>query len=95
MSIVVRFPTSNMTKQQYESVHDALDKSGNWPVPGCLVHVCFGDEQDLRVSEVWESREQLEAFGERLRPHLEAAGIQMSGQPEVFDAYNVETFSTT
>jgi hypothetical protein len=92
MSIVVRFPPSNVTKQQYDTVHEALEKSGDWPAAGCLIHVCFGDEQNVRVSEIWESREQLEAFGETLRPRLEAAGIQLSGEPEVFEAFNVETF---
>jgi len=92
MSIVVRFPPSNVTKQQYDTVHDALEKSGDWPPEGCLIHVCFGDEQDVRVSEIWESQEQLGAFGEKLRPQFEAAGIQLSGEPEVFEAHNLETF---
>ena len=92
MSIVVRFQPSNMTRQQYQSVHDALEQSGDWPPAGCLMHVCFGDEQNLRVSEIWESREQLEAFGARLGPQIEAAGIQMSDGPEVFEAVNVERF---
>ena len=92
MSIVVRFPLSNVTKQQYDTVHDALEKSGDWPPEGCLIHVCFGDEQDVRVSEIWESQEQLGAFGEKLRPQLEAAGIQLSGEPEIFEAHNLETF---
>jgi hypothetical protein len=93
MSIVVRFSPSNMTKKQYDSAHDALAKSGDWPAPGLLMHVCFGDEQELRVSEIWESRQQLDAFGEKLLPHLEAAGIQLAGPPEVFEALNVETFA--
>ncbi len=66
----------------------------NWPPAGCQLHVCFGDEQDIRVSEVWESQEQLEAFGEKLRPRLEAAGIQLVGEPEVFEAHVVETFKS-
>ncbi len=92
MSIVVRFPVSNVTKQQYDTVHDALEESGDWPPAGCLMHVCFGDQQDVRVSEIWESQEQLSAFGEKLRPQLEAAGIQLSGGPEVFEAHNLERF---
>ena len=92
MSIVVRFPLSNVTKQQYDTVHDALEGSGDWPPDGCLMHACFGDEQNVRVSEIWESQEQLEAFGEKLRPQLEAAGIQLAGEPEVFEALNVERF---
>ena len=92
MSIVVRFPPSNVTKQQYDSVRSALEGSGEWPPQGCQLHVCFGDEQDIRVSEIWESRETLEAFGEKLRPRLEEAGIQLSGEPDVFEAHIVETF---
>jgi hypothetical protein len=92
MSIVVRFPSSNMTKQQYDAVRSALEESGDWPAEGCRLHVCFGDEQDIRVSEVWESQEQLEAFGEKLMPRAQEAGIQFSGQPEVFEAHIVETF---
>jgi hypothetical protein len=44
------------------------------------------------VSEVWASREQFQAFGDKLRPRLEDAGIQLSGEPEVFDAHVFETF---
>jgi hypothetical protein len=92
MSIVVRFPASNVTKQQYDSVRAALTDSGEWPPPGCELHVCFGDEQDIRVSEVWDSRDNLEAFGETLQPRLEQAGIQLAGEPEIFEAHIVETF---
>jgi hypothetical protein len=92
MSVVVRFPPSNMTKQQYDSIRTALEESGEWPAEGCQLHVCFGDEQDIRVSEIWESQEQLEAFGEKLRPRIEQAGVQLSGEPEVFKAHIVETF---
>jgi hypothetical protein len=92
MSIVVRFPPSNMTRQQYDSVRNALTASGDWPTDGCQLHVLFGDENDLRVSEVWESREKFEAFGEKLGPRIEEAGMQMSGEPEVFEAHIFETF---
>jgi len=92
MSIVVRFPPANMTKQQYDSIRSELEEAGDWPAEGCQLHVCFGDEQDIRVSEVWESREQFEAFGEKLMPRLEAFGAEVGDQPEVFEAHIVETF---
>jgi hypothetical protein len=91
MSVVVRFPTTNMTRSKYDSVHDALVAAGSWPPAGCLFHVCFGEEDNLRVSEVWESPEQLAAFGETLGPHIQAAGVQMSGQPEIFEVVSFET----
>jgi len=90
MSIVVRFPLSNVTKQQYDAVHNALEQAGDWPADGSRLHVGVGDEQNIRVSEVWESREQLQAFGEKSKPRMNDAGIQLSGEPEVFEALNVE-----
>jgi hypothetical protein len=92
MSIVVRYPPSNVTRQQYDTARRALEESGDWPADGCQLQVLFGDEDDLRVSEVWESQEKLDAFGEKLAPKLEAAGIQISGEPDVFEAHIVETF---
>jgi hypothetical protein len=92
MSIVVRYPPSNVTRQQYDTVRNALTESGDWPADGCQLHVLFGDENDVRVSEVWESREKLDAFGDKLRPRMEEAGIQLAGEPEVFEAHIVETF---
>ena len=91
MSIVVRFQPSNVTKQQYDSVKNQLEEAGDWPAEGCQVHVCFGDEDDIRVSEIWESREQFQAFGEKLRPRLEENHIQLAGEPEVFEVLNLET----
>jgi hypothetical protein len=52
-------------------------------------HVCFGADGDLRVSEIWDSREQFEAYGGRLMPLLAAAGIQFSDGPEIFEVHNV------
>ena len=92
MSILVRFPLSKFTKEQYESVHAALEQSGDWPAAGCLIHVAFGDGQDVHVSEIWESQELLQAFVEKLQPKLAAAGFQFAGEPEFFDVLNVETF---
>ena len=90
MSIVVRFPPSNVSRAQYDTVRNALEEAGQWPAEGLEVHVCFGDENDIRVSEIWESREKFEAFGETLRPQIEAAGIQLAGEPEVFEAHIVD-----
>lgn len=46
-------------------------------------------EGDLHVSEVWDSRDKLEAFGERLMPILADIGIEFSGDPEVFEVHNI------
>jgi hypothetical protein len=92
MAIVVRYPPSNVSRDQYESVRSALSEAGHWPADGCQIHVCFGDSDDIRVSEIWESQEKLEAFGETLQPFLEDAGIQLAGDPDVFEAHHVDIF---
>jgi hypothetical protein len=54
------------------------------------MHVCFGSEGDLRVSEIWDSREQFEAIRERLMGVLDEAGIEFSSEPEVFEVHALE-----
>jgi hypothetical protein len=44
------------------------------------------------VSEVWESEERFRAFGDTLMPKVEQIGVQLSGEPEVFDVHIYETF---
>jgi hypothetical protein len=43
----------------------------------------------MRVREVWDSREQLQAFGDRLMPILTEVGIEFSGEPEIVEVQNV------
>jgi hypothetical protein len=92
MSIVVRFPPSSVSKEQYDTVRNALTEAGHWPPEGCEMHVCFGDDSDIRVSEIWASRDKFEAFGETLMPQLENAGIQLAGEPEIYEAHVVDRF---
>ena len=92
MSVVVRFPPSNMSKQQYDTIRAELEGAGDWPAEGCQLHVCFGPENDIRVSEVWESEQQFRAFGDTLMPRVEQAGVQISGEPDVFEVHIYETF---
>jgi hypothetical protein len=42
------------------------------------------------VSEIWDSQEQFQAFGEKLMPVLNEAGIEFSGDPEIFEVHNIE-----
>ena len=89
MSIVVRFQPTSLTGEQYDESLRRLEESGGFPPDGLDYHVCFGSEGNLRVSEIWDSREQLESFGERLMPLLADVGIQFSGEPEIFEVHNI------
>jgi hypothetical protein len=90
MSIVARFAPTNLTAEKYEEANRRLEKAGIWPRPdGLDYHVCFGSDPNLRVSEIWDSREQMDAFGEKLMPILADVGIEFSGEPEIFEAHNI------
>ena len=84
MSIVVRFHPTGMTRQQYDEADQKLRAAGAWPPDGMDYHVCFGQDGDLRVSEIWDSQEKFEAFGQRLMPILAEVGID-PGTPEILD----------
>jgi hypothetical protein len=88
MSILIRFAPASLTAQQYDESVRRLEAEGNWPPDGLDYHVCFGAEPNLRVSEIWDSREQLDAFGERLMPVLADIGID-PGQPELLEIHNI------
>jgi hypothetical protein len=91
MSVVVRFNPTNVTTEKYEESIRRLTESGEWPPEGLQLHVLFGSEGDLKVSEIWDSEERLQAFGERLMPILGDVGIEFSGQPDVFEVQNLIT----
>ncbi len=44
---------------------------------------------ELNVSEIWDSREQLQAHAERLMPALSDLGIEFSGDPDIFEVHNI------
>ena len=91
MSIVVRFQPAHLTKEKYDSTNEKLEEAGvEWMPEGLDYHVCFGEDGDLKVSEIWDSREQMEAFGEKLMPVLSDAGVEMAGEPQVFEVHNLE-----
>lgn len=90
MSILVRFNPSSLTAEKYDEVSTNLEASADWPPDGLDIHVCFHTDGGVKVSEVWDSREQFEAFGEKLMPTLIEAGIEFAGPPEVFEVHSIE-----
>ena len=89
MSIVVRFSPTSLTAEKYDATIQRIAEAGTFPPDGLDYHVCFGSAGNLRVSEIWDTPEQFAAFGERLMPILVDAGIEMSGEPEIFEIHNI------
>ena len=90
MSIVVRYNPTNLTTEKYDEGNRRLREAGVELLPdGLEYHVAFGPDGDLRVSEIWDSREQFEAFGERLMPLLADIPFDSGGAPEIFEVHDV------
>jgi hypothetical protein len=81
MSVLIRFtPTSPTTTEQYDETIRRLQEGGDFPPEGMDYHCCFVSDGNVRVSEVWDSREQIDAFGQRLMPLLAEFG-KIRGSP--------------
>jgi hypothetical protein len=90
MSILARFTPKDLTQQQYDEVNRKLDEAGHVPPDGQELHVCFGNDGELRISEIWENEEKMRAFGEKLMPILEEVGVTAAGPPEILPVVNLQ-----
>jgi hypothetical protein len=89
MSILVRFTGApGMTASLYDATMPAIEASGQFPPDGLAFHVAFEAGGSFRVSEVWDSKEQFEAFGQRLMPILAQGSIELAGPPEILLVHN-------
>jgi hypothetical protein len=88
--LLVRFTAAgDVSTDQYDETIRRLEKSGDWLPEGLDYHCAFRSNGKFRVSEVWDSREQFEAFGKRLMPVLKDVGIELSGEPETLEIENI------
>lgn len=98
MPVLIRYAPPGLTQTQYDQVGEKLEAKGQWPPDGLIAHVGFGPDGDMRVSEVWESREKLEAFQPHLMPILQEAGVDIeANEPEMLDVHGITSveYSTT
>jgi hypothetical protein len=88
MPFVVRFVPKSMSSQQYDDVIKRLDAAGAGSPQGRIFHVAFGDPKALRVSDIWDTHENFERFGQTLMPILQEAGVD-PGEPEFIETHNI------
>jgi hypothetical protein len=90
MSILVRFTGApSMGAEKYDETMPLIEAAGEFPPDGLEYHVAFSSGDSFRVSEIWDSKEQFDAFGERLMPILNANGVELAGPPEVLEIHNI------
>lgn len=90
MSILVRFTGApTVTTQKYDETVRRLESAGDFPPDGLEYHVAFSSGGNFRVSEIWDSQEQFDAFGKRLMPILADVGIELAREPEMLEIHNI------
>jgi hypothetical protein len=86
--VLIHFSPPSLTAEQYDDAVRRLTEDGVLPADGLDYEICFGQSGHLKVSQVWDSQAQLEAFGERLRPILVELNID-PGKPELSEVHSV------
>jgi len=89
--VLARFTGApSTTTEKYDESIKRLKASGaQWPPDGMSYHVAFSSGGSFRVSEIWDSRQQFDAFGKTLRPVLTDVGIELAGEPELLEVHNI------
>ncbi len=88
MAYVVRFTPTSMSTQKYDEIIRRLEAAGAAAPQGRLYHVAFGDPNELRVSDIWDTRENFERFGQTLMPILQSVGVD-PGNPDWIEVHNI------
>ena len=57
MSVLIRFAPPSLTAAQYDKVVARLTEEGVFPAEGLDYEICFGSEGNLKVSQVWDTKE--------------------------------------
>lgn len=91
VAVILEFPGG--TLEQYDQV---IDKMGLVPegqgAPGGVFHWVCATEDGLRVTDVWETREQFEQFAEaKIGPITQEVGIPGPPQITFHDVHNYLT----
>jgi hypothetical protein len=92
MSVLVRYQEVGMTREQYDEVGAILEE-GEFPPAGLELHVLFGEDGNLRVSEIWASAEQQRVFNDdTLLPVLSQVGVELSGPAQILRVHELFQF---
>lgn len=89
MPLAIFFTPKSMNADQYNETIKQLDAQGAGKPDGRLHHVAFGTGNNLRVMDIWESKEKFNAFGQILMPIIQKLGMELAKPPEIIQVYNI------
>ncbi len=87
---IARIIETEITTDVYDQMRERLG-IGDTPPPGAVFHAAAtAEDGKVRIVEVWDSREQAEAWGEKVAAAREEAGLD--GRPpsiEYLEVHNI------
>ncbi len=89
---ICRIIETGRTPDEYDQVRERIGV-GDAPPPGATLHLAArGDDGRVRVIEVWDSRDQAEEFGQKVRAAREELGFGGEAPPiTYFEVHNLLT----
>ena len=88
MALGFYFAHGGFTPDKYASVIKELESAGAGAPAGRTLHVALESDGSINVFDIWESKEQFDAFGAALLPILAASGVELK-EPMVATVHNV------
>jgi hypothetical protein len=88
MSVLIRFAPASLTAEQYDTAVQRLTEERVLPAEGLEYEICYGSGDKMKVSQVFDTQEHLDAFGAALMPILAELAIN-PGEPEMFEVHNI------
>jgi hypothetical protein len=88
MSMGLYFTPTGFTPALYEEAIKKLEAAGAGAPAGRSYHVALEADGLIQVFDVWESKEEFEAFGKTLLPIMAELGAD-PGEPQVMPVHNI------
>ena len=88
MALIVHFTPQGMTDAKYAEILRRLQLAGAGAPAGRLHHTCYGDKSALRVTDVFDTKDNFDAFGKVLVPILSEMEVDV-GRPDVVEIHNI------
>lgn len=90
MAVLVRYQPSSLDKEMYGKVNEAMQARGDEGPPGPLrIHVLFGEEPNLHVSEIWDSEDDWRKWYDgALKQGFAEAGLEVP-EPQVIQVHEL------
>jgi hypothetical protein len=85
---IARLVKTEITKDDYDQMLSKLGVQGT-PPPGGVFHLAaVGDDGKIKIVEIWDSREEAEAWAEKVAAARQASGFA-EPSVEFLDVHNV------